>query len=162
MRWDELAPKRYREVFFAAHGFGPYACHFCDELVEFERVLVHHLDHDRSNNAPANLAAAHGPCHTSHHSRGRVPSAQQRRRNSDAHRGRSTSDETRALIAAGQARAHAEGRAATSLVDFNQRRETCVCGLETNVAGLRRHHRSGRGRECVVPFHEERTSRWPS
>lgn len=58
---------RYRERFFAEHGWGPYACFFCTEDVMFEDVVVHHVDNDRSNDAVENLAAAHRGCHSSHH-----------------------------------------------------------------------------------------------
>lgn len=58
---------RYREVFFAYNGVGPYACAFCDEQVDFDVVTVHHLDHDHTNDDPENLAAAHKGCHNSHH-----------------------------------------------------------------------------------------------
>lgn len=61
----------YREIFFAHNGPGPYACVECNKEVGFLEVLVHHDDHDRSNNNIENLMASHRGCHTAHHSTGR-------------------------------------------------------------------------------------------
>ena len=58
---------RYREIFFAHHGPGPYLCFFCSELVDFDSVIVHHEDHNHANNDLLNLKASHGPCHNKHH-----------------------------------------------------------------------------------------------
>lgn len=60
----------YREVFFAHNGPGPYVCFDCGQEVTFDEVLVHHKDHDDTNDDPCNLVAAHDGCHTSHHMRG--------------------------------------------------------------------------------------------
>lgn len=60
-------------VFVATHGPGPYPCLFCGEDVEMLKrsgglgMVVHHLDHDRRHNEPANLAALHASCHGRHH-----------------------------------------------------------------------------------------------
>lgn len=61
----------YREVFFAYNGPGPYECCFCHEDVTMELVYVHHDDHNKKNNDPSNLKAAHGGCHSGHHSKDR-------------------------------------------------------------------------------------------
>jgi hypothetical protein len=67
--------KRYRSTFVDHAGPGPWPCVFCGEAVEPEeaeprrRLVVHHLDHDRSNGAPENLSASHRGCHQSHHLR---------------------------------------------------------------------------------------------
>jgi hypothetical protein len=65
--------KRYRSTFVDHAGPGPWPCYFCGEPVEPDaaeprrRLVVHHLDHDRSNGAPDNLTASHRGCHQSHH-----------------------------------------------------------------------------------------------
>jgi hypothetical protein len=57
----------YREV-FAHNGPGPYTCYFgCGEQVTMEEVNVHHIDENRDNAAPSNLAAAHESCHMRKH-----------------------------------------------------------------------------------------------
>lgn len=59
---------RYRELFFAHNGAGPYECYFqCGSLVTFDEVIVHHKDDDFTNDAVANLAPAHRVCHNGHH-----------------------------------------------------------------------------------------------
>ncbi len=56
----------YREVFFAANGFGPYTCYFCAEPIT-KKLYVHHIDEDGDNDDVHNLTAAHGRCHIRHH-----------------------------------------------------------------------------------------------
>lgn len=59
---------RYREIFFAYNGPGPYDCYFkCGEPVKFQEVIVHHIDEDFTNDEPFNLAPAHRTCHNGHH-----------------------------------------------------------------------------------------------
>lgn len=59
---------RYREIFFAHAGPGPYVCHFeCGRDLEFSEVIVHHADGDHTNNAVKNLTPAHRSCHNGHH-----------------------------------------------------------------------------------------------
>lgn len=59
---------RYRELFFAHSGAGPYTCFFmCGELVLFEEVIVHHIDGDHTNNEINNLVPCHRLCHNGHH-----------------------------------------------------------------------------------------------
>lgn len=59
---------RYREIFFAHNGPGPYSCFFeCGKEVTFEEVIVHHVDHDESNNSIDNLVPAHRSCHNQYH-----------------------------------------------------------------------------------------------
>jgi hypothetical protein len=64
--------RRYREVFFAYNGPGPYLCFYCEEDVTFEEVAVHHEDEDKRNNDPNNLKAGHDDCHMAHHMKTRV------------------------------------------------------------------------------------------
>lgn len=42
-------------------------CLFCDEPLLLDTFEVHHLDHDRTNDALQNLAGAHRGCHRKHH-----------------------------------------------------------------------------------------------
>lgn len=84
----------YRHVFYAFNGPGPWKCHFClnDILPHWDTdgpdrrtkdaLIVHHNDHNKKNNAPENLKAAHQGCHARHHQRG-------------LHLGAKRSDETR-------------------------------------------------------------------
>lgn len=59
---------RYREMFFAINGVGPYNCFFdCGEAVSFDEVVVHHINGDHTNNDIHNLAPSHRICHNSHH-----------------------------------------------------------------------------------------------
>jgi hypothetical protein len=65
-------PKRrrrtqYRELFFANNGPGPYVCFFCEEPVSFSQIIVHHVDHDETNNDLTNLKACHRVCHNGYH-----------------------------------------------------------------------------------------------
>lgn len=91
----------YRELFFANWGLGPYRCYFCQELVTFDEVLVHHLDHDQLNDQIQNLMPVHASCHTSHHGRNRatyVRDEAHRRKMSEAKMGQTLSEETRRKI----------------------------------------------------------------
>lgn len=77
--------RRYREVFFAHNGPGPYTCFYCEEDVTFKEVAVHHKDENKRNNDPENLEAAHDDCHMAHHNRLRgKQSARTRARKSTA------------------------------------------------------------------------------
>ena len=58
---------RFREVFFANNGSGPYTCYKRNEFVEFDEVSIHHIDQDHSNSELSNLAATHFGCHRSLH-----------------------------------------------------------------------------------------------
>ena len=59
---------RYRDVFFATYGVGPYTCFFnCGEILEFDYVVVHHADGDHSNDNADNLVPAHRACHNGFH-----------------------------------------------------------------------------------------------
>lgn len=42
-------------------------CHFCGEPLLSDSLVVHHLDHDRTNDALENLVGAHQGCHRKHH-----------------------------------------------------------------------------------------------
>lgn len=58
---------RYREIFFAYNGVGPYACYFCGDDVSFDSIVVHHIDENETNNSVENLVATHRVCHNGHH-----------------------------------------------------------------------------------------------
>ncbi len=69
---SQLRP--YKAVFYAAYGFGPYECFFCREAtVPFRGgrdsggLHVHHINGDKDNNHPYNLAPAHNSCHRRWH-----------------------------------------------------------------------------------------------
>jgi hypothetical protein len=77
----------YREVFFAANGFGPWKCCECGRLVERSDLDVHHVDGNRVNNDPSNLVAVHALCHLGITRRNIT--VESRARMSDTMRGRS-------------------------------------------------------------------------
>jgi deoxycytidylate deaminase len=56
----------YRRIFQDAYGLGPHECYFCRVIMPRAEV-IHHKDHDHSNDAPDNLAAAHAGCHSAYH-----------------------------------------------------------------------------------------------
>lgn len=67
-----MSGRTYVQTALRASGGLPQPCFFCSEPVtELGRGLgvVHHVDHDRSNNDPSNLAFAHHTCHADHHMR---------------------------------------------------------------------------------------------
>lgn len=66
--------KHYRRTFLAAYGPFPHPCHFCGEEVDGHTApldgmaaVIHHLDHDETNDALENLAPAHHGCHMRYH-----------------------------------------------------------------------------------------------
>jgi hypothetical protein len=59
---------KYRELFLANNGIGPYVCFFdCGNYVQYEELIVHHVDGDHTNNDLKNLVPCHRLCHNSHH-----------------------------------------------------------------------------------------------
>lgn len=90
---------RYREIFFATYGFGPYPCDGCEGDVSFDEVQVHHKDEDETNDAIENLIAMHPACHTRRHMsqywKGKSHSEEHRRKVSRAKTGVNPTDETR-------------------------------------------------------------------
>ncbi len=79
-QWECLQKKQkgYRKIFLKAYGPFPHPCYFnCGEEVKpwagkltSDAPVIHHEDHDQSNNAPENLKPAHHGCHLSHHHKG--------------------------------------------------------------------------------------------
>lgn len=67
----QAGDRKFREVFFAFNGSGPYSCEICGEEVDFWSVLIHHRNHDHDDNRLENLGPVHRGCHTKHHSTGR-------------------------------------------------------------------------------------------
>lgn len=62
------------QVFIEHNGPGPWPCDECPELVVVLGLRrgeghVHHVDHDETNDDPANLVALHTACHHSRHVR---------------------------------------------------------------------------------------------
>jgi hypothetical protein len=81
----------YLRLFFAHNGPGPYSCHFCRSDVSLEKVHVHHLDHNHSNDDPKNLVASHSGCHSRHHGKGKIFSLETRTKMSTAAMGHQNS-----------------------------------------------------------------------
>jgi len=84
-----IAPTRlwkapvHARIFVRHHGrTGPFRCAFCRRVVWLldgtGRGVVHHRDHDHSNDAVENLAPAHRKCHGKHHHRNRQFTAEHR------------------------------------------------------------------------------------
>lgn len=65
--------KEYRSVFVGTAPPPPWPCHFCGLPVDPAdadarwKFVVHHIDHDRTNPTPDNLAPAHFGCHQRYH-----------------------------------------------------------------------------------------------
>lgn len=92
-------------VFLRAYGTGPWPCGHCGDLVEaidgrVDSDVVHHIDHDRTNNDPSNLVAMHRTCHATHHHAAVEKSPEHRRRISEALNGRQLSEAHKESIAA--------------------------------------------------------------
>lgn len=156
-------------VYASVHGDGPFECEFCNEPILVmsgplcsERLIIHHLDGDHSNDAPDNLVAAHHGCHVRHHYKehwanhtglaepsavkrsqekqhaaqvGRPKTAQHRANISQGLRGRYYSPETRAKLSAA-ATANQTGRPRV------HPKATCSCGRTMNPGGLVIHLRA--------------------
>ncbi len=112
---------RYREIFFAQHGFGPYPCDGCGDPVSFDAVQVHHKDEDEMNDTVENLIAMHSECHTRKHMSqywtGKTHTDEHRRKVSEAKTGTKLSEETKKKLseaARKRAPASAETRAKIS------------------------------------------------
>jgi hypothetical protein len=97
-----------RKVYVETHGAFPHACAFCGELADVgpryrpRSAVVHHVDEDRTNDDPANLAVAHWACHQRYHKTGN--------RFASVLRGRPLAQEHRAAIAAAaRGNQHAKG-----------------------------------------------------
>ena len=58
---------KYREIFFAHNGPGPYICFFCQQNVIFDEVIVHHVNHNETDNRLENLKPCHRLCHNGYH-----------------------------------------------------------------------------------------------
>ncbi len=93
---------RYREIFFAANGFGPYQCDGCGEDVTFDVVQVHHKDEDETNDVTENLIAMHAECHTRRHMSqywaGKSHSEEHKRKVAESKTGLRHSEETKKKI----------------------------------------------------------------
>lgn len=89
---------RYERVFADTSGDGPHACYFCHELVKRDELHIHHVDHNEENDAPENLAAAHGVCHNSHHMSYTWANNPEKIGTGSGHLGRPHSDETKKTI----------------------------------------------------------------
>lgn len=129
----------YRDVFFAENGFGPYRCLFCDELVFFSDVTIHHEDEDRTNNIPSNLKATHDTCHRRHH--GLQKDNRCKSENCDCGRhDRKKIDDRVARWMLNPNRGSGNAMFAAAGTAILKERVTCdVCGLESNRAGIWRH-----------------------
>lgn len=90
---------RYREIFFATYGFGPYPCDECGANVSFDDVMVHHKNEDDTDDAITNLVAMHTSCHTKRHMsqywKGKKHSKEHRRKVAESKTGLKHSDETK-------------------------------------------------------------------
>lgn len=93
----------YVWVWIDANGALPAPCSHCGETVtewgkRKGQGAIHHLDEDRSNNDPVNLALMHHGCHTSEHKLGVAHSEEHRQRIGDGNRRRVWTDESRRKV----------------------------------------------------------------
>lgn len=143
--------QRHREVFLENNGPGPWPCYGCGELVLPEKLIVHHKDHDHSNNDPHNLASMHPGCHATLHSLGRIHSDEAKAKIGAATSRRRHTPETRAKMSATRrgrpwpkSEAHIEAvRAAQLGKPKHHKRHQCgCCSLVSTGAGLNSHQRT--------------------
>lgn len=61
--------RHYQKVFIQTNGQGPWLCDYCNQEVENEEsvLVIHHRDHNKTNNEPSNLGPMHRACHIKHH-----------------------------------------------------------------------------------------------
>jgi HNH endonuclease. len=60
---------KHREIFLMHAGVEPWDCFFkCGQPVYYAFLVVHHINHDHTDNVVDNLTAAHSSCHTRYHS----------------------------------------------------------------------------------------------
>lgn len=156
----KLTGKRYyREIFLMHNGPGPWTCFECGSLVLYGELHVHHLNEDRDDNEPTNLAAAHGLCHHRYHARIRgydwaqTPEARKNRvkglqaaftkKNEEDPSWRSRVSQRGWDVRS--ARQRAAHRAAVSAGSRTAVRRACclVCHHETTTAVLSRQHKDG-------------------
>ena len=126
----------YREIFFGTFGLGPWTCHGCGEEVRVEKLNIHHLDHDHSNDDPTNLVAMHSRCHAKHHrpaQRGYHRSPQAKARISATMRKHVRTVEHCANIAAGK-----RGRPRKTV----KVTECSICGMVSNPSAMASHFRA--------------------
>lgn len=129
-------------VFRETHGYGPWQCPECPDLVRGlgrGRGMVHHIDHDGTNDIGSNLVAMHEGCHVRHHHAGKVGNRL----------GAVVTPEVRARISAslkGRPAAHGytpeiieKMAAARRGKPHIEPRHTCSCGLVTTAGPLARH-----------------------
>jgi hypothetical protein len=79
--------KRHVRIFLEAAGAGPWLCTFCELEIDPDLpqtdiygLNVHHLNEDRSDHRPANLAPSHRCCHSRHHTSKNNPAASEEAR----------------------------------------------------------------------------------
>lgn len=88
----------YREMFFIENGRGPWPCYGCGEDVHIEKVHIHHIDHNHSNDTLTNLAPMHQGCHLRHHKLGSTIPPELRERLRLLNTGKKLSAESRRKI----------------------------------------------------------------
>lgn len=54
--------KEHRKVLYAKLGPGPHTCHMCGKGLGWDQLIADHLDGNRLNNEPGNLAPACRKC----------------------------------------------------------------------------------------------------
>lgn len=158
---SRIHSKRFDQIFFAIHGLGPYNCHFCEDLVSFYDVHLHHKDHNRNNPAPDNIVPTHRGCHMRHHAIHRMKDSTYKKYVMDSMHAAGHIPHTKEWnekISKSNIKAYDEGRKKHWKDTFNDLRSTCpICHLESNVPGIRRHlNRQERNNPCLnaIPVSE--------
>lgn len=101
-------------VWYEATGGLPQACESCGIMITIlgrrgGEGLIHHRDHDPTNNDAANLALLCVGCHRRHHLTGVAKSPEHRKRIANALRGRSLAQETCLKLSQAQQRRRDRG-----------------------------------------------------
>jgi hypothetical protein len=140
------------KTFLGYYGQGPWDCAYCGKLItQCGRGrglgVVHHIDENKLNNDPLNLAIMHFECHRRHHMIGVPMKDNVREKIRNASIGHSVSSETRAKIGdANRGNTYCVGRVASretrkKLANMGTK-ITCTCGLSTYRGSMVSHIRA--------------------
>ena len=147
-----------------AHCSLPQRCYFCSRAVEqwglqATGAVVHHCDHDRTNNMPGNLVFAHRQCHSRYHMLHEHPGNYERRAASIrvANSRADYSERGRAISATIMENAQDRRRRSQTIAAVNSRRRQCVsCSYCASPGAFGRYHktctRTGKPAEYIEIF----------
>lgn len=149
--------KRTLIVFYDTYSNGPWDCYFCGLTVlcigqKTWDGNVHHVDGDKSNDAPENLVMTHTICHQQHH----APTDEQKVQISQKLKGRPSPTKGMKFSAEVNAKKAHHGPAnhqygkplpqhtRDAISQANRRRVTCdLCGIDIAKHWVKRHQEAG-------------------